>query len=72
MSLGEYSFFNYCKSKQAIAELKKTEKNYEKHIEEAKEDLRQLDQNKHNLERFAREKYLMHKEKEDIFIINEE
>jgi cell division protein DivIC len=44
---------------------------YQAKIHEVEEDRRELLTNKELLEKFAREKYLMKKEKEDIFIIQE-
>lgn len=53
-------------------ELKKItdEKNYyEKELMKVKKSLQQLSTNPENLERFAREKYFMKKDNEDIFIL---
>lgn len=53
-------------------ELKKItdEKNYyEKELMQVKKSLQQLSTNPENLERFAREKYFMKKDNEDIFIL---
>lgn len=44
---------------------------YREKIDEVKKDQAELMGNKELLEKFAREKYLMKKEKEDIFIIEE-
>jgi cell division protein DivIC len=45
---------------------------YQEKIAEVEKDRKELMTNKELLEKFAREKYLMKKEKEDIFIIQEE
>jgi cell division protein DivIC len=45
---------------------------YLEKIAEVEKDRKELMTNKELLEKFAREKYLMKKEKEDIFIIQEE
>jgi cell division protein DivIC len=45
---------------------------YLEKIEEVEKDRAELMTNKELLEKFAREKYLMKKETEDIFIIEEE
>ena len=45
---------------------------YQEKIEEVKKDRDELFGNKKTLEKFAREKYLMKKETEDVFIIIEE
>jgi cell division protein DivIC len=45
---------------------------YEEKIREVKKDRSQLFGDKESIEKFAREKYLMKKESEDIYIIVEE
>jgi cell division protein FtsB len=45
---------------------------YEEKISEVEKDRKELLTNKELLEKFAREKYLMKKESEDLFIIQEE
>ena len=44
---------------------------YQEKIADVEEDRRELMTNKELLEKFAREKYLMKKETEDVFIIQE-
>jgi len=45
---------------------------YIRETEKAKKDLDELSTNKEKLEKFAREKYLMKKENEDVFVIIKE
>ncbi len=45
---------------------------YTKETQKATQDLDELSTNKQKLEKFAREKYLMKKENEDIFVIIKE
>lgn len=45
---------------------------YQEKIQEVEKDRKELMTNKELLEKFAREKYLMKKESEDIFIVQEE
>jgi len=45
---------------------------YQEKIAGVEEDRKELMTNKELLEKFAREKYLMKKEKEDVFIIQED
>ena len=45
---------------------------YQEKISEVEKDRTELMTNKELLEKFAREKYLMKKESEDLFIIQEE
>jgi len=60
---------------QHLRELKqlKTDKvYYQKKIEEDKKRLNELKTDDENLEKFAREQYLMKKDNEDVFVIVEE
>ncbi len=45
---------------------------YQKKIEEDRKRIRELKTNNDNLEKFAREQYLMKKDNEDIFVIVDE
>lgn len=45
---------------------------YQEKIAEVEKDRQELMTNKETLEKFAREKYLMRKETEDVFVIVEE
>ena len=54
-----------------IHNLKREISFYKKEIEETKRRTTELQTNDRNLEKFAREQYLMKKEDEDIFIIEE-
>lgn len=55
-----------------IRSLENEKEFYQEKIAEVEEDRKELMTNKELLEKFAREKYLMKKETEDIFIIQEE
>ena len=60
---------------KGMNELKQLEKDREYYLEWIENDSKQMNEiktNKKNLEKFAREQYLMKKEDEDIFIIVEE
>ena len=52
-----------------IKELQKEIKHYNQIIEEGRLQLEELRSNDDNLEKFAREKFLMKKPNEDIFLI---
>lgn len=54
-----------------LRELESEKEYYLEKIEEVKKDQNELMGNNESLEKFAREKYLMKKESEDIFIIEE-
>lgn len=60
---------------EAMANLKQLQKDKEYYIEKIEEDtkrMKELKTNDENLEKFAREQYLMKKPNEDVFIIVEE
>lgn len=51
-----------------LKKLKQSDKNMQKQISEARKELDLLKTNPFTLEKYAREKYLMKKDNEDIFI----
>jgi len=55
-----------------LEQLKKEKQYYLEKIEYNKARIEELKTNKENLEKFAREQYLMKKEDEDVFIVVEE
>jgi len=55
-----------------LRQLEKDRKYYLERIDKDSKSLQQLKTNNKNLEKFAREKYLMKKENEDIFVVVEE
>lgn len=54
---------------QKLKQLRTEEKYYQDEIEKCKNDMNELRTNPANLEKFAREKYLMKKDNEEIFVI---
>jgi len=60
------------KMRAELKKLKTQKKFYVDEIKKDKEKLRELRTNPKTLEKFAREKYLMKKENEEIFVIVEE
>lgn len=54
-----------------IRELKKEIEHYQGVIENSQQQLNELRSNSENLEKFAREQYLMKKSNEDIYIIED-
>jgi cell division protein DivIC len=65
---------DFFQQKERAAELKKLEtkkKYYTQEIEKAKKDLYDLQNNPAALEKFARERYLMKKDGEDIYVIED-
>ncbi len=58
------------KRKGKLKELQKSEAHLSALIKETKQELGQLKTNAQTIERYAREKYLMKKDNEDLFIIS--
>jgi cell division protein FtsB len=63
--------FNTLEQKQKLKSLEAKKHYYETEIDKAKQDLDNLQNSPAALEKFAREKYLMKKDGEDIFIIED-
>jgi len=55
-----------------VRSLEREKEFYQEKISEVEKDRTELMTNKELLEKFAREKYLMKKESEDLFIVQEE
>ena len=55
-----------------LNKLKQEKKYFSDEVEKNKKEMNELKTNPENLEKFAREKYLMKKDNEDIFVIVEE
>jgi cell division protein FtsB len=54
---------------QQVNKLKQERDFYQKETNKVHQDLDELTSNKEKLEKFAREKYLMKKDNEDVFVI---
>ncbi|MCD7972553.1 MAG: septum formation initiator family protein [Candidatus Azobacteroides sp.] len=65
----EHNIFQRIAYRQKISELKKEIRYYENLREENKKKLEELYSNDEDLEKFAREEYLMKKDNEDIFVL---
>jgi cell division protein FtsB len=57
------------KLRQQYLKIKREHGYYEKQIFDARKQQEELFSNEKNLEKFAREKYLMKKDNEDVFVI---
>ena len=57
---------------QQVSKLKQERDFYQKETAKVHQDLDELTSNKQKLEKFAREKYLMKKDNEDVFVIVKE
>jgi cell division protein FtsB len=66
------NIYNYNKYRRKIDSLESEIKKYKKEIEENRKKIKELKTDKVDLERFAREEYLMKKSDEDLFIVEEE
>ena len=57
---------------KSLNQLEKDKEYYQERIEEDSKKLNELETDKENLEKFAREQYLMKKEDEEIFVVIDE
>jgi len=65
----KYDLIEQYQSKRKLKDLKKEKQYYLEEIEKNNKNIIELKTHPENLEKFAREKYLMKRENEDIFII---
>lgn len=68
----ENSFISTFENRMKLAELEDESEHYLKEIAQSTDDLKLLQNNQELLEKFARERYLMKKENEDIFVFSVE
>lgn len=66
------NWINQLKYKMELNKLQSDKVFYQKEIRKAEKDLREIKTNPHTLEKFAREKYLMKKDNEEVFVIVKE
>jgi cell division protein FtsB len=69
--LDNYSYFDHRVLDQEIEELEANKKYYQDEIKKDEQKIKQL-KNPNEVERFAREKYYMKRDSEDVFIIEYE
>lgn len=62
-------FVTQYQMRQTLRQLKSDRQYYLDEIKNNKEAMRELQTNPENLEKFAREKYLMKKDNEDLFVV---
>ncbi|MTI31469.1 septum formation initiator family protein [Cytophagales bacterium RKSG123] len=72
MFVDSNDFYTQYKQRQKLKALEKERDYYRTKIQEVKKDREELLTNKDLLEKFAREKYLMKKKSEDVYVIEEE
>jgi cell division protein DivIC len=70
--LDSNDFYSQYKLKQQLKTLEREKVFYDQKIEEVQNERDQLMTNSETLEKFAREKYLMKKETEDLYVIVED
>ncbi len=70
--LDSNDLFSQFRLSHRIATLENEREYYEKKMEEVLQEREQLLSNTESLEKFAREKYLMKKESEDLYVIVDE
>jgi len=63
---------SHFREKGELQKLEKSKKYYEQQIAVTKQELEQLKSNPAVLEKYAREKYLMKRDNEDLFVIRDE
>ena len=63
---------SHFREKGELLKLEQSKKYYERQIAATKQELEQLKTNPALLEKYAREKYLMKRDNEDLFLIREE
>ena len=68
----QHSIWERNEQKETIEALEKEKAYFIENIENDKNRIKELKTNRKNLEKFAREQYLMKKNNEDIFIVIEE
>ncbi len=68
----ENSFVSHAENKRRLYELNKQKEYYQERIAEDKQKIEDLNSGKNELEKFAREQFLMSKPDEDVFIVIEE
>jgi cell division protein DivIC len=72
MFLDSNDLISRFKMSSKLRSLEREKEFYQEKISEVEKDRSELMTNKELLEKFAREKYLMKKESEDLFIVQEE
>jgi cell division protein DivIC len=69
--LDKNDFFTQLERRRELRQLEKTRDHYNTQIEAEKKELESLKNNPVTIEKYAREKYLMKRDNEDLFLITE-
>lgn len=67
----QYDIITQFKYRYELSKLREDKEYYEEEIKKVKADLEALSTDQQQMEKFAREKYLMKKKNEDIFVITD-
>ena len=67
----QHDLISQLQLQQELHQYKEDKEYYKKQITQTEQDLNELLTNEENLEKFAREKYLMKKDNEEVFVIVE-
>ncbi|MBP8822832.1 MAG: septum formation initiator family protein [Flavobacteriales bacterium] len=65
----DYDLYTMLKLRHQLGELKEQRDRYSEQIAETREQLHEISSDQALLEKFAREKYLMKRDNEDIFVV---
>ena len=65
----KYDLVTQYQARQSLKQLEKDKDYYTQEIKKNQEEIQELQTNDRSLEKFAREKYMMKKDDEDIFLI---
>jgi cell division protein FtsB len=65
----KYDLISQYQARQALKRLEKDKEYYATEIQKNQKEMNELQTNAQSLEKFAREKYLMKREDEDVFLI---
>jgi cell division protein FtsB len=65
----KYDLVSQYQARQSLKQLEKDKAYYADEIKKTQEEIQELQTNDRSLEKFAREKYMMKKDDEDIFLI---
>lgn len=69
--INEHNVLQHLQNKSKLGQLKEQKELLQTKIEADKMKIEELQTSQKNLEKFAREQFLMHKENEDVFVVVE-
>lgn len=71
LAINEHNVIQHLQNKSKLQQLKEQKRLLQNKIEADKLKIEELQTNQKNLEKFAREQFLMHKKNEDVFVVVE-